>query len=156
MLPKNGNHNHSFQGRELTGLRLAFPDLEVIEIDAAMIKDFSYQIKDQIISSYQLVLDLPLENTPSMRSLTYPSGSLSQTLTDYLYCDHPSVRTIQVLVDGQLGPRFQVEWQLLPNPSLADCQCEPINGRSYSKQAHDHLIIGNRLNGETPYMAQKW
>lgn len=125
-------------------ISLSFQDFELLTFKAAAIQAFEYHLDGDKISDFQLTLykDALLKNN-NVTAEAFLKNQLSWPgLEEYLLADHPGVENIH-FVDAQgLEKSFHVKWAMLPNPSLQDCQCEPINGNAYSKLEDGFLIVG--------------
>lgn len=117
-------------------IKLHYTDLETITIPASQINGFNYQIEKGQIDQYHLVLNRSSILT-NIKGYPYPIDH--NNLATYLTADHPAIVSLQI--DDQ--DPLSIRWQQLPNPSLQDCQCEPINIRSYSILEEKQIILGN-------------
>ena len=117
-------------------IKLHYIDLETITIPINQIDDFNYQIENGQIGQFQLVIN----RTSILANIKgYPYPIDHNNLATYFTADHPAIVSLQI--DDQ--DPLTIRWQQLPNPSLQDCQCEPINIRSYSILEEKQIILGN-------------
>lgn len=141
-------------------ISLSFQDFELLTFKAAAIQAFEYHLDGDKISDFQLTLykDALLKNN-NVTAEAFLKNQLSwQGLEEYLLADHPSVDKIHFVDDQGLEKSFFIKWAMLPNPSLQDCQCEPINGNAYSKLEDGFLIVGAdsaKTSAEDHYMLKE-
>lgn len=125
-------------------ISLTFQDFEQLTFKNDAIHAFEYQLDGNAVYDFKLTLikDTLLKNN-NVTAEAFLKNQLSWPgLEEYLLADHPGVENIH-FVDAQgLEKSFHVKWAMLPNPSLQDCQCEPINGNAYSKLEDGFLIVG--------------
>ena len=141
-------------------ISLSFQDFELLTFKAAAIQAFEYHLDGDKISDFQLTLykDALLKNN-NVTAEAFLKNQLSWSgLEEYLLADHPSVDKIHFVDDQGLEKSFFIKWAMLPNPSLQDCQCEPINGNAYSKLEDGFLIVGAdsaKTSAEDHYMLKE-
>lgn len=141
-------------------ISLSFQDFELLTFKAAAIQAFEYHLDGDKISDFQLTLykDALLKNN-NVTAEAFLKNQLSWSgLEEYLLADHPSVDKIHFVDDQGLEKSFFIKWAMLPNPSLQDCQCEPINGNAYSKLEGEFLIVGAdsaKTSAEDHYMLKE-
>lgn len=137
---------------EYQSISLSFQDFEQLTFKAAAIKTFEYQLDEDKVSDFKLTLlkDGLLKHN-NVTAAAFLKDQLSwQGLEEYLLADHPSVEKIHFIDNQGKEKSFSVKWAMLPNPSLQDCQCEPINGNAYSKLEEEFLIVGAEAEKTTP------
>lgn len=141
-------------------ISLSFQDFEQLTFKATAIQAFEYHLDGDKISDFKLTLykDALLKNN-NVTAEAFLKNQLSWSgLEEYLLADHPSVDKIHFVDDQGLEKSFFIKWAMLPNPSLQDCQCEPINGNAYSKLEDGFLMVGAdsaKTSAEDHYMLKE-
>ncbi|MBG9979681.1 hypothetical protein HZY91_01885 [Facklamia sp. DSM 111018] len=135
-------------------ISLIFQDLEELTFKTPIIKDFSYDIMENKIHTYHLSLDYTKITDPAyVTAHAFLKDNLTEAgLQEYLLAKHPSVISLKIKNQTGQVQSFPLEWQLLPNPSLQDCQCEPMNALAYSSLEGSLLTIGNHPKQNSYYM----